>query len=63
MTFFSFLLSFLLFLYAAMSPVLNYSIDPDFHVMAWGFTFLAFGFMFPGAVTFYRARGGRLGNR
>lgn len=37
--FISFLIAFLLFLYAALSPILNFTIDPDFNVLAWGFAF------------------------
>lgn len=39
----SFFISFLLFLYAALDTVLDYTISPDFDVMAFGFVFLALG--------------------
>ena len=60
MVFLSFLVAFILFLYAALAPVLDYTISADFNVIAWGLAFVALGFLLPGAVTAYRTRGDRL---
>lgn len=35
--------SFILFLYAALAPVLDYVISGDFNVIAWGLAFFALG--------------------
>lgn len=41
------LLSVLLFLYAALAPVFDYVISPDFHVIAWGLFFFALAHLVP----------------
>lgn len=56
MAFLSFLISFVLFLYAALAGVLDYTINPDFNVIAWGLAFFVLGHLVPGAVTAYRTR-------
>lgn len=55
MVFLSFLLSFLFFLYAALAPLFEWVVDNNFSPIAWGLTFLALGFVLPGAVTAYKA--------
>jgi hypothetical protein len=50
MVFVSFLIAFLLFVYAALAPVLDYTINADFHVVEWGLVFLALGFLVPQSV-------------
>lgn len=57
MVFIAFLLSFLCFLYAALAPVFEWTVGSHFAPLAWGLTFLALGFLLPGAYTTYRNRG------
>ena len=59
MVFVSFLIAFLLFLYAALAPVLDYTISGDFNVIAWGFVFFTLAFLVPHAQATYVARGPR----
>lgn len=56
MSFLSLLIAFVLFLYAAMAPVLDYTIDADFNVVAWGLAFFTLGHLLPGMVATYRTR-------
>lgn len=56
MSFVSLLIAFLLFLYLALAPVLEYTISSDFNVVAWGLAFFALGHLVPGAVATYRTR-------
>ena len=53
MVFLSFLIAFVSFLVAALAPVFHWSLG-RFDAIAWGLTFLALGFLLPGAVGFYR---------
>lgn len=56
MAFLSFFIAFLLFLYAALASVLDYTISADFNVIAWGLAFFVLGHLAPGAVAAYRTR-------
>lgn len=47
LAFYSFLAALVLFLYAALAPILDFTISPDFKVYAWGFFFLTLGFLAP----------------
>src|SRR6266478_2873759 len=53
MVFLSFLVAFVCFLLAALAPVFTWTFG-RFDPIAWGLTFLALGFLLPGAVGAYR---------
>lgn len=57
MVFIAFFLSFLCFFYAALAPIFDWVVSSNFSPIAWGLTFLALGFLIPGAYTTYRTRG------
>lgn len=56
MVFVLYLISFLIFLYGALAPVLDYTISADFNVLLWGLVFFTLAHVVPGAVVAYRTR-------
>lgn len=56
MVFVLYLLSFLIFLYGALSAPLDYAISSEFNVLLWGLVAFSLAHVVPGAVTTYRTR-------
>lgn len=54
MVFLNFLVAFICFLLAALAPVFSWTFG-KFDPISWGLTFLALGFLLPGAVSAYRS--------
>ena len=56
MVFIAYLISFLIFLYGALSAPLDYVVSADFNVVLWGLVFFVLGHLIPDAVGAYRTR-------